>query len=287
MPNRDSKWLKDSEAAEALAVDVRTIKRWKCDRAKREAILAVRHGKQWRIPRPDNLRDWEIETRRRLERLGIHLDPAWKHKLKRAAKQSSRYLPEVFRLYLAASAKALSRGRMTEKAKLGIDLLWRGALAVMESEKWYLGVDAIKHKLPRELWRYWPHERHFKAIRDRDTRKAIEVERRRLDFTQAVRVLHRRGRASTAENLCPLLHVDWLAHVNDTKEKLPSNAIDFRRPQLGISLNQFRRRYPLRRKPWCLIIATVGGHSETSGADERPHTGQTPVRKPSYDGPPH
>src|SRR5438552_923951 len=124
MPNRDSKWLKNSEAAEALAVDVRTIKRWTRDRAKRAAILAVRHGKQWRIQRPSDLRHWVIETRRRLERLGILLGPAWKRNLKRAAKQTSRYLPEVFRLYLAASAKALSRGRITAKAKLGIDLLW-------------------------------------------------------------------------------------------------------------------------------------------------------------------
>ena len=62
------KWLKITKAAELLCVDVRTIKRWMKDAARRQALGVVMHGKQNRIPLPPSLNGdgefaWEMLTR--------------------------------------------------------------------------------------------------------------------------------------------------------------------------------------------------------------------------------
>jgi hypothetical protein len=241
--------------------------------ATREALLAARHGRQWRIPRPDNVDFWEMETRVRLKAVGICLKQSLEKELERLADENKSYWPEVYRLYLAASAKALRRGRITLKAKKAIDALSHAALDILSTRKQRFGVDTLKRAFPRHLWRYWPTEEHFKAIQDANTGKAIEAERRRLDFVQAVRILRRRNRTPTAENLCPLLHLDWLAHMNDTGEKLPPSVIDRRQPQLGISLDQFRRRYPVRKQPWRSILAKIYGVlGSIPGAEEMLYT---------------
>lgn len=279
LPKPKAQWLKNAEAAELLAVDVRTIKRWMSRHGTRAALLAVQHGKQWRIPRPENLDFWESETRARLNALGITLRETWERDLERLAKEFRPYWPEFRRLYLAVCAKALSLGRITMKAKLGVDLLCHAALEIMEREKVRFGVEALKRKVPRHHWRYWPRQCDFEAIKDTHTRRDIEVERRRLDFVRAVRILRRSHKKPTAENLCPLLHQDWLADFNATKEVLPSGVIDFRQRQSGISLDQFRRRYQLQKQPWYSIIAKVYGIlGSIPGADEKPHIGKTPQR---------
>src|SRR2546427_12046528 len=113
MPEPKDKWLTNAEAAEALAVDARTIKRWMRCRAKRDALLAIRHGKQWRIPRPDNLILWDMETRDRLEKLGIQLKEPWERELEQHGKEYDRYRLESYRLWLAAYLKVLERDRVT------------------------------------------------------------------------------------------------------------------------------------------------------------------------------
>jgi excisionase family DNA binding protein len=48
----EEQWLKNAKAAKLLGVGERTIKRWMKNPALQKALGAVRHGKQWRIPRP-------------------------------------------------------------------------------------------------------------------------------------------------------------------------------------------------------------------------------------------
>jgi hypothetical protein len=54
-------WLKNAKAAEILGVGERTIKSWMTKPTTRHALGAVRHGKQWRIPLPDDESNWETQ----------------------------------------------------------------------------------------------------------------------------------------------------------------------------------------------------------------------------------
>lgn len=268
----------------------------------REVLSAVRHGKQWRIPRPEQLYLWEYGIPIRLRALGIEVPGRLRAALEKRAKKCEPYWRQVYRLALAAYTKALAIGRLTPKAKEGIDLLCLGAAVVLKAKDQRAGIDGLKDavirhlkqewhvRVPFRLARYWPGERQFQAIRSATTRKQVEALRRKLDFTQALKYVARlrdaRGKQlqPTAQNLCPLLHVDWLAHLNDTREKLPQVPLwDFRSPQPGISLDQFRRRYPLRRQPWCSLIASAyNGNANPPDTKERVSNGKTPVRNSNY-----
>ena len=76
------KWLTFAEVAERLAITSRTIKNWMRRPARRQALLAARHGRQWRIPRPADEWLWEIQTSRNLKEAGIDLKPSWEMELK-------------------------------------------------------------------------------------------------------------------------------------------------------------------------------------------------------------
>lgn len=275
------RWFAFTEAARPLGVTPRAIKRWMRLPARRQALLAVRHGKQWRIPHPTNVDLWERETRARLHAVGVSLKPAWEPALVRLARKNAPYWVETQRLYLAASAKPLLRGRITPKTKEAIDELCQKALEILRHKKQRFGLEEHKRSFPRRLWRYWPKPEHFASVCDANTRKSIEKQRRRLDFLRALRAIRRRGKEPTAENLRPLLHLDWLADINDTKEKLPPGTIDFRQPQPGISRREFRRRYPLKKACWRGIIAQVYGVRATiPSSEERQETGLNPKRGP-------
>jgi len=329
-PKRESRWLKNDEAAEALAVDVRTIKRWMKLPAKREALSAVQHGKQWRIPRPDNLYLWQSQASERLKKLGVHLSPAWKRGLRKAGQKCSRYLIESVRLWLAAYMKALKRGRITQKARDAILLLWQTAGEILDPlPRYEMDVEKLKSKFPdqlrkrglpedevRAVMRHWPGEKHFKKVRAARTRKQLEAIRCTLDYLQAARDLKRAGKKPTADNLRPLHHKDILAHINGTRETLrgivvqnptpeelrkltlasvcgqiggkkpPVVTVDFRQPQGGLRLRTFRNRHPRRQHPQSEIVASVYRISSSlPSAEEKPHTGKTPIRKPVYDKP--
>jgi hypothetical protein len=215
------RWLKYAEIAELLGVTPRTIKLWMRRPGGPQAFLAVRQGSQWRVPCPENLEIWASETRERLIGIGIRL----KSDLQELADQNEPYWPEVHRLYLGAFRKALGVGRVTVLAKDRIDELCRMALELLRSRKQRTGVAGFKHLFPRRLWRYWPSRSDFEAALSVKSEGEIEKERRNLDFFQAVRQLRRKGQDPTGPNLCRFLHLDWKAHINDTKEKLPPGTI--------------------------------------------------------------
>lgn len=308
VPEANNLWLHHAEAADLLGVEARTIGNWMRRPAIREALGAVRKAGQWRIPRPAQIFLWEYETPVRLKAVGIDVPGRLRAALLKRAKACSPYWAEVHRLYLAASAKALLSVRITRKAKEAIDLLCWAAHAVLKERDQRVGVESLKDAvisqlqdrwhvtIPFSLARYWPADRHFAAIKS--ARKRVEEVRQRLDFVQAVRRVYRmrdaRGRrlAPTAENLRPFLHVDWSADLNDTKERrliLPDSnepcvapnagLTDWRSPQLGISLDQFKRRYPLRSNPWCTIVADVyKKRAMPPGSDDHHSDGKTPTR---------
>ena len=231
-----NKWLKNAEAAELLGVDERTIKRWMTKADTREALLAVRHGKQWRIPYPADTEAWANDTRWRLKKCGIRLEPTWKRDLRQMAQNDSRFYLESYRLWVAAYAKALGRGRITQKAREGINVLRNAAIEILktlpDSE---LSVEKIKSRIAalirdrglplKSVMRHWPTTHHFNLVRTAKTVEELEAFRCSLDWAQASRDNKRRGKNPTAENLCPSLHKNFVEHINDTREKVPGTVI--------------------------------------------------------------
>ena len=230
-----NQWLTNKQAAKLLGVDTRTIKRWMKQPATREALGGVQHGKQCRIPRPTNLDHWRSDTRWRLKKSGIELIPEWKRDLRKIAKKNSRCFLESCRLWLAAYATVLERGRITQEARDAILLLRQAAFKILAPvPRHKMEVDRLKEQFPARLselglserevavvLRYWPEEKHFRQVRAAHTLAELEVIRNRLDYTQAVRHLKHLGQKPTAQNIRPLLHKDMMAHINDTWEQLP------------------------------------------------------------------
>jgi hypothetical protein len=287
------RWLQNAEAAEALAVDVRTIKRWMRSAATQAALLAVQHGKQWRIPRPNNLDVWEFETRARLKTLGLTVKDAWERRLEQIGKECGRYYLESCRLWLAASAKAAEQEDISQEARDQILMLWQAANEILtplprhEMEVDKLRVDFLAALKSRGLrtqeieavMSRWPDERHFKLVRSAHTLDALETIRRALDYTQAVCELKRAQKKPTEQNLRALLHADITAHINDTREKLPSGVIDFRQPQDGLKRHTARKRYRKNSANQKKIVAAVYGIRDSlPGAGEKPSGKMTPKR---------
>ena len=103
------RWLKNAKAAELLSVSVRTIKNWMKSPRLRKALLAVQHGKQWRIPLPEYETSWAWQASSRLEAAGVNLKSSWEQELRRLSKQCDRFLPESYRLWLDAHLQILKR----------------------------------------------------------------------------------------------------------------------------------------------------------------------------------
>jgi hypothetical protein len=235
MPTPQCQWLKNAEAAKALAVSERRIKHWTARPETCEALGAVRHGKQCRIPRPDNLDHWCNDTRWRLGKLGIQLKPAWERDLKKIEKRNTRLYLESCCLWVAATMKALGRRDLTENARDAVILLWQVASQILDPlPRHEMEVDRLKpqfrtHLRARPLseervnsvMSYWPEKEHFKQVRAAHTLKELEAIRRKLDYAQAICKLQQSGQKPTAELVRPLVHEDIMAHINDTGEKLP------------------------------------------------------------------
>jgi hypothetical protein len=260
-------WLTQRAVAAALEVDPRTVKRWLKQPESRRTLRAVRRGRQWRIPRPANVPDWVADVRSELWGVFAGLDEI-----------PDVYSPEAARLHLAAVTKVLRRGRLSAKARAGIAELVSCALDVLHRNRLRFGIEKMKAEFPRRLWPLWPSEADFDEVGELHCAKDREQCRQKTDFLQAVRELHHRKISPTADDLRLLLHQDWQADCNDTGEKLPRGVKDFRQPQAGISLREFRRRYPLGRKPWKQIIATIYGHRESlPGSEPYRERNRTPV----------
>lgn len=145
-----------------------------------------------------------------------------------------------------------------------------------------MDVEKLKAKFPRHLWRYWPGKEQFREVHPGQIAKELEAMRRKMDFVQAVRDARRRELWPTAKNLCPRLHQDFVKHINDTKEELPPTPagwIDSREPQEGITVYEFRQRYPLRKKPWVTIIRIEYDYQGSlPGSEEMRNGRKTPQR---------
>ena len=262
----------------------------------REALLAVRHGKQWRIPRPENLSFWKSETRERLKKLGVILKEAWECDLDKHI-MSERCLLESYRLWLAASLKVLLKNSITQEAKRAILLLFHAAHKILDHPgRRNVHVDKLKDEFPKQLRLdglsnteieeaigHWPEDQHFHYLRP--ARKLHELEhleriRRFVDFLQAIRELESTGMKPTGKNICPLLHKDMISHVNDTRETLVGTVfLDFRQPQLGLALRTFRKLSAADPATYQVIVAEVlQCLTEVPGLDEKPYTGKTPIR---------
>ena len=246
------RWLTNKKAAKILGFNMRTIKRWMNDPAKREALGAVRHGKQWRILLPKSFGGnsewaWEMQTDHRLKEIGVHLKNSWEKDFEELGKQSARYHLETYRLWLAAYIKALGHGRVTQKIRVNILLLWQTACRILDLQKslkrYEMDVEDFKSLFPPQLrerglsvksiMQYWPKKNHFKIFHKIHTKSDFEKMRRKLDFWQAYRdeLRRRRGKEPTAENLCPLLHKDLMTHINDTRHQIPLDTVKAHTPE--------------------------------------------------------
>jgi len=247
MPTPKNRWLINAEAAESLAVSKRTIKSWMTRQETREALGAVRHGKQWRVPRPENHFVWKIQTRARLKKFGICPPEAWERDLEKRAKEYGRYRLEAYRLWLAVTMNALERGSITQEARDAILLLWQTACEILAllPRHHEIEVDKLKSKFPAQLLArplpeaevraamdYWPEDQYVKKVRAAHTLGDLEAIRKRVDYLQATRELQQNGHKPTAENIRPLLHEDIMAHINDTRETLPPNTIKAHMPEV-------------------------------------------------------
>jgi hypothetical protein len=275
MATANSAWFKNDEAAETLGVSVRTIKGWMARLDTRAALGGVQHGKQYRIPRPDDMDRWNTDARWRLEKLGIQLRPLWEHELEKIGTANDRHYFESHRLWVAITTKALERGDLTQNARDAALRLMESAREILDPlPRHQMQVNTLKSNFPVDLqargfseaevnsiMSYWPDEKHFKPVWAAHTISELEVIRRRLDYAQAVHRLERGGQKPTAELVRPLLHKDIMTHINDTGEQLPeigaNQIIDRRMPQDGLALRSFRRRHPLRKSPQRDIVATV------------------------------
>jgi excisionase family DNA binding protein len=237
------RWLTTAEAAGLLGVSKGTIKRWMKSPPQREALLAVRHGKQWRIPLPDYETTWEWQTRSRLKEAGVHLKSSWAQELHRLSKQCDRFLSESYCLWLAAHLQLLKREKIADEDIGEIISLWQTACEILRPLPEGTKVDKLKSQFPeslrarkfseediRSIMSYWPDESCFKRVRAARTFEQLEEIRRGVDVAEAIKACEQEGKKPTAENLRPLLHDDIMAHINDTREKLPGIVFKPRTP---------------------------------------------------------
>lgn len=240
MKQPDSRWLTFAEAADLLAVDVRTIKRWMRSPKARNALGAVRHGKQWRIPQPDDENTWESQTDDRLMAAAITSKSSWQRGLEKQCRGVAHYELESYRLWLAAYSQLSAKGPVTKDDLEDILLLWQTACKILESLPRRVGVDKFKSQFPdwlearhlpdgkqriRRIMSLWPNERCLKEVRAAHSLDELEKIRRGMDTMQAVQTCKNLGKEPTAENLRPLLHKDFKAHINDTREDLPKATV--------------------------------------------------------------
>ena len=275
-------FLKNAEAAEALGVSVRTVKGWMRDPAKREAISAVRHGKQWRIPRPVNKDQWRYAAERRLREIGVTLPRRFERELRKRAREYASFSLESARLWIAACSTVLAvseRRRITTADRAAIDLLWQVAGEILTPlPRYERQVDKLKSEFPprllkrhwsgvlaalrycspnhtvvrfqifralydvRQVMRYWPKRKVFEGLRATRTWAELEGVRKQMDYLQAVRELEYRGQKATQENIRPLLHKDLMAHLNDTMEQLPGIVVKNPTPEQMRLINWPSRR---------------------------------------------
>lgn len=290
-----SQWLKHTEAAAALAVDVRTIKRWMKCPAKRAALGAVRHGEQWRIPRPAEIWHWDVGARRNLKDLGVELKASWERDLEKLGKESARYELESLRLWLAAYIKALQRDNITQAARDEILLLLHAGRELLSKQPSGTEMSRLKSAFPgqlraqgfsegriRTIMSYWPNESHFRRVRAAHTLKQLEAIRRGVDVAQAANKCEQQRNTPTAENLRPLFHKNTMEHMNDTPENLPGIVVknptpeELRRLTMASVCDQSQGKQPPR--------VSIDFRQPQKGLALRTFRKRHPLRKPPQRG---
>ena len=234
------RWLQNAKAAKLLYVDERTIKRWMNDPPKREALGAVRHGKQWRIPLPksfdgDSEGAWEMKTRYRFKEMGVPLKHDWEKELEALSEQFARNALETYRLWLAAHlALSAKPDPITQEDILAITILWQNACEVLATLPRGTKVDKFKSQIPGRLkarnhsdetvhlvMSYWPDQRFFEVVNKAHTLEQLENIRQGMDAAQAAMTCKHLNQKPTAEYLRHYLHKNLVEHINDTRDALP------------------------------------------------------------------
>jgi hypothetical protein len=244
------RWLKNIKAAELLCVEVRTIKRWMTNPAKREALGAIRYGKQWRIPSPQGgggADEWAWETRARdhLKELGIHLKEQWQNELEVLLKRCERNGLESYRLLLAAHLNlSAKREAVTAEALTEIVLLWQTASEILEKLPEGAHFEKLKSQFParlkgrrfsasriRSIMSYWPEKTYIQRVHPIDIKHELEKIWRSLDYSQAVMTCKNLNETPTTKNLRPKVHKDLMRHLNDTRDALPQGTVKAHRAE--------------------------------------------------------
>jgi len=289
-------WLKNAKIAELLRVDVRTIKRWIKTPATRNALGAVRHGQQFRIPRPADEWIWDMETRRHLKEAGIDLKPSWEKGLEKLGKTFARYKLETYRLWLAAYLQVSVKSEgVTQEDITAILFLWQTACKILELLPKGTEVDKLKSQFPellqarnfsedqiRSIMSYWPEQNNFKRVRDAHTLKQLEKIRRGADTTQAIKTCKNLGRKPTAKNQRPLLHKDLMTHINDTREEMPLGTAKTNTPKelrLAVEADYWQKRNSVQSElNKCFF--TAGNSVETKQTNALPGLPVIDLRQP-------
>jgi len=262
-------WMTYPEAAGALGVDVRTIKRWMGVEKMRTVLGAVRQGKQWRILRPVSVGAWAARVREAQSRT---LD--WGEQLRRkvlaVAKQKPEQRVECLRLWLACWAKAVKHEDMLAEANEAIALLFEVAWDILQSApgckcsqlKRQFTAELQSRGAPEHIIKrvmgYWPDAAHFARVNNLSPER-METIRQGIDYALAQKEAKRLGLKQTNENLCQFLHLNLRLHINDTGEKLPEGCIDRREPQKGLAIRTVKKRHSRKRGEAKRIGGIVNG----------------------------
>jgi hypothetical protein len=242
------RWLAFRRAAASLNVDEKTIKRWMKNQAIRQALGAVRHGQQWRIPLPystggDSEWAWELRTLERLEKIRISIIPDWQrefHELEKRGKDSKSNILEANRVWLAARLQLAAQLNSTSRAIAEADktatlLLHDATLEILKAMPKGAKVDNLKSQIPQQLkaggcsdkkidsiMSYWPEAIYVQLVHSLSTPKQMDEIRQGLDYMEATQICEKLNVKPTHENAMPLLHIDFAAHIHDTL-RLPKN----------------------------------------------------------------
>lgn len=289
-------WLKNAKTAELLGVDVRTIKRWMTCPATRDALGAIRHGKQWRIPLPDDEGAWEMQIDYRLKAAGITQKPSWQRGLEKHCKKSARYQLESFRLWLAAYLQASVKSEgITQEDITAVLNLWQTACAILGKLPRGAEVDKCKSQFPEQLqarnfsderiqfiMSYWPEAKYIREVRAVRTLEQLENIRRKADTLQAIKTCKNLGYKPTAGNLRPLLHRDFVAHINDTKDDLPPSTIRAHTPEdlRDAAFADYWRKKNLGQSEINKWFSTAGNPDETTKTFALPSLPMIDTRQP-------
>lgn len=273
------RWLPLARAAALLNVDEKTTKRWMKIAARRKALGAVKIGARWKIPlgkshTSDSELAWELQTRARLEQLGIRLKSDFQKEIEKLEQDSQRNELEAYRLWLAArqqlAARLKEEGRaITAEEVKQTMFLFETACEILKPLPRGADVDKLKAQFPvhlkarglsdeniRSMMSRWPEEIYLKEVRAAYTLEALETIRRELDLMEAFQTCKHLGRKPTQMNAAPYLHTNLMGHITDISQELPKGVYVGSKPK-GISLRTAKRRYPQRKLQQKKTLAEV------------------------------